>query len=71
MTLDALIIFSGTLVALVPYMGLPRAWDDVILVVLGVLIVSLGIIVRRRKYRPPTTPEAFVESAPVSTHEGN
>lgn len=70
MTLDALIILSGTLVALVPYMGLPRAWDDVILVALGVLIVTLGIIVRRRKHRPSSLPEAFVESAPVATHDG-
>ncbi len=68
MTLDALIIFSGTLVALVPYMGLPRVWDDRLLVVLGLLIITLGIIVRRRKRRPKLTSEAFVESAPQNSH---
>lgn len=68
MTLDALIIFSGTLVALVPYMGLPRVWDDRLLVVLGILIIVLGIVVRRRKHRPAATPEAFVESAPQDSH---
>ena len=69
MTLDALIIFSGALVALLPYMGLPRVWDDRILVVLGIAIVCLGIVVRRRKHRPKRAPEAFVESAPRQ-HEG-
>ena len=68
-TLDALIILSGSLVALVPYMGLPRAWDDRLLVILGVFILSLGIVVRRRKYRPAQKTEAFVESAPTH-HEG-
>ncbi len=50
-------------------MGLPRAWDDIILVVLGIAIVCLGIVVRRRKHRPKRTPDAFVESAPRQ-HDG-
>lgn len=69
MTLDALIMLAGTLVALVPYMGLPRSWDDVILVVLGIFIVILGVVVRRRKRRPASAQRAFVESVP-SGHEG-
>jgi VIT1/CCC1 family predicted Fe2+/Mn2+ transporter len=69
MTLDALIMLAGALVALVPYMGFPRSWDDVILVVLGIFIVILGVVVRRRKRRPSSTQQAFVESAP-SGHEG-
>ncbi len=68
MTLDALTMFIGTLVALVPYMGLPRTWDDRLLVVLGIFIIAIGIVLRRRKYRPSVKPEAFVESAPRETH---
>jgi hypothetical protein len=48
MTLDALIMLAGVMVTLVPFLGFPLKWDNVILVVLGVLVITLGIIVRRR-----------------------
>ncbi len=67
MTLDALIMLAGTLVALLPFLGFPLKWDNVILVILGVFIIALGIIVRRRGFMPrapqksPTT--SFVENS--------
>jgi hypothetical protein len=48
MTLDALIMFSGALVALLPFLGFPTSWDTAILFILGIFIVALGIVVRRR-----------------------
>lgn len=51
MTLDALIMLTGTFVALLPFLGFPLKWDNVILVILGVCIVILGIAVRRRGKR--------------------
>ena len=32
MTLDALILLSGTLIALLPFLGFPLKWDNVILI---------------------------------------
>jgi hypothetical protein len=48
MTLDALIMFAGAFVALLPFLGFPTSWDTVILFILGVFIVALGIVTRRR-----------------------
>lgn len=67
MTLDALIMLAGFLVALLPFLGFPIRWDNVLLVGLGVIIIMLGIIVRRRGFgeRPRST-STYVESAPQS-----
>lgn len=48
MTIDALILLSGVLVTLLPFLGFPLRYDNVILVILGIVITALGIIVRRR-----------------------
>lgn len=48
MSLDSLIMLSGVCVALVPFLGISNSWDRVIFVALGILVISLGIVVRRR-----------------------
>lgn len=48
MTLDALIIFAGGLVAVLPFLGFPSSWDHAIFFILGIFVVVLGIAVRRR-----------------------
>lgn len=70
MTIDTLIMLSGTLVALLPFLGFPASWDTVILVVIGFFVVSLGIVVRRkgeRLYRLPLKPRP--EMAQTQTTE--
>lgn len=75
MTIDALIMAAGAFVAILPFLGFPIKWDSVFLVVIGVFIITLGIIIRRRgagrKALRGRTSQAFVESAPGSadTHE--
>ncbi len=66
MTLDSLIILSGALVAILPFLGFPNTWDSVIFVVLGALVVALGIVVRRRAPRASVhdRDSIFVENAP-------
>jgi len=49
MSLDALIMFCGALVALLPFLGFPNSWDAVMFLVLGLIIVVLGVVVRRRR----------------------
>ncbi len=51
MTLDTLILLSGALVATIPFLGFPNSWDTVIFLILGIGIVALGIVVRRRTPR--------------------
>lgn len=53
MSLDALIMFSGALVALLPFLGFPNSWDAVMFLVLGLFIVTLGVVVRRRRKKTP------------------
>ncbi len=48
MTLDTLIMLAGALVALLPFLGFPSSWDTVIFFILGVIVIGLGIAVRRR-----------------------
>ena len=68
MTIDALIMLAGALVALLPFLGFPNSWDTVLFFIAGIFIVALGIIVRRQgdqsrvKSRERTT--EFVENTP-------
>ena len=75
MTLDTLIMLSGAFVAVLPFLGFPNSWDTVLFFSAGILVIALGIVVRRRgKTSKPdmATREAhFVENIPrtVETHE--
>ena len=66
MTLDSLIMLAGALVAILPFLGFPNTWDSVIFVVLGVIVVLLGIVVRRRAPRRMRHDRdaLFVENSP-------
>ena len=48
MTLDALIMFAGACVALLPFLGFPNSLDKFLFLAAGILVVGLGIVVRRR-----------------------
>lgn len=48
MTIDALIMFAGAFVAILPFLGFPNSWDTFFFLFAGVFIIALGIIVRRR-----------------------
>jgi len=75
MSLDTLIMLAGTFVAVLPSLGFPNRWDNVLFFLAGVFIISLGIIVRRRKAHSITSEQKKNESAftdtnlPSSPHE--
>lgn len=78
MTLDSLILLTGVLVATMPFLGFPNSWDRIIFLVLGIVVIALGIIVRRRTPRKSSKRDALFEehmparSATVSeAHEDN
>ncbi len=48
MTIDALIMLSGAFVAAFPFLGFPNSWDAFFFLGIGIFIIALGIIVRRR-----------------------
>ena len=61
MTLDTLIMLAEAFIIMEPQLGFPTSWDSIILFVVGVIIVGLGIAVRRRGLREPvrkTEPES-------------
>lgn len=65
MTLDSLIMLSGVLVAILPFLGFPNSWDSVMFVILGVIMVSLGVVVRRRAPRRGTdSRDSIYEESP-------
>ncbi|KKW19484.1 MAG: hypothetical protein UY61_C0056G0012 [Candidatus Adlerbacteria bacterium GW2011_GWC1_50_9] len=48
MTLDILIIFAGSFVAALPFLGFPSSWDTALFFLVGIFIIGLGIAVQRR-----------------------
>ena len=55
MSTDTLIIFSGVLTALISFSGFPSSWKDWMFLTLGVCIIVLGIVMRRRGKKLVTT----------------
>lgn len=66
MTLDTLIMFGGAFVAVLPFLGFPNSWDKVLLFLVGIFIVGLGIVVRRRfgPDTPERTSDTYTENTP-------
>ena len=48
MTIDAVIMLIGAIVAILPFLGFPNSWDAVLFFILGAIIIAIGIIVRRK-----------------------
>lgn len=73
MSLDALIMFSGAMVALLPFLGFPNSWDAAIFLALGLFIVGLGVVVRRRRKSLPRFTERAeqkkIENVQMPVHE--
>jgi hypothetical protein len=68
MTLDTMIMLAGALTAVLPFLGFPNSWDNVLFFLTGVFVIALGIMVRRRGdrpvERPRQTPQHFDERLP-------
>jgi type IV secretory pathway TrbD component len=65
MSLDALIMLAGFLVAVMPFLGFPVSMQVWIFFVIGVSVIALGIAVRRHGARPRKSrlrKSGFVES---------
>lgn len=67
MTLDSVIMLVGAIIALLPFLGFPQRWDTVLFFLLGVVVIALGIAVRRggsklARPQPPKRTAAYVES---------
>jgi hypothetical protein len=48
MTLDTVIMLFGAIVAVLPFLQLPIDWTNFFVFVAGIVIIGLGIAVRRR-----------------------
>ena len=64
MSLDALIMLAGAIVAVMPFLGFPLNWQQWIIFLLGIAVIGLGIAVRRKGSRvsPRRMRGEFVES---------
>ncbi len=47
MSKEALVILLGAIVALLPFLGLPGSWRTTLLCVCGLVLVLLGVLLRR------------------------
>lgn len=41
------ITFLGFLVAIIPFMGIPKDWKDIFYIACGIAVISLSIMIRR------------------------
>jgi hypothetical protein len=48
MSLDTLVMFTGGVIAILPLLGFPLAWDRPVFFILGICVIVLGVVVRRR-----------------------
>jgi hypothetical protein len=55
MSLDALIMLAGAIVAALPFLGFPHAYLQWLLFALGVFVCSLGVAVRRKLFQKAQT----------------
>ena len=62
---DVLLMLLGTLVAFLPFLGLPNSWDNILMVIMGISIIGVAIAVRRAK-KPPSYPQLFSERSSKS-----
>jgi len=65
MTTDTLIMFAGACVAILPYLGFPNSWDSIFFLILGIFIIALGIVVRRRVGTSDSRNSHIVERMPM------
>jgi Flp pilus assembly protein TadB len=67
MSLDALIMLFGGLIAVTPFLGFTIAMQMWIIFAFGIIVIALGIAVRRRGEREVRSRRRgeFVESAPA------
>jgi uncharacterized membrane protein len=70
MTKGSIVFLLGILLILIPYLGIPLWWKQIISVALGVLLVSIGYALRRKDYLATIaddhhlTSDTFVETTP-------
>lgn len=50
MTKETLVFFTGILLTLVPFLGIPEAWRQYTVAGLGVLLILVGYALRRAIY---------------------
>lgn len=59
----------GVLTALMPFLHFPRSWNDIFLVIIGLLVIFLSYTLRAEKNRDsslntPNIPQSPLNSAP-------
>jgi hypothetical protein len=51
MSKHAYIFITGLLVAILPFLGFPRSWDNVFFAVSGVILMVIAVLLRREQHR--------------------
>jgi uncharacterized membrane protein len=51
---DVFIMLLGVWVAILPFLGFPGSWDRILLLISGIIIISIGISLRREQSRKDT-----------------
>ena len=68
MTRETVLMILGALVFISPWIGIPMAWLQWALLVLGLAIIAIGITLRRRMHEDELPPAATPPSPAHATH---
>jgi hypothetical protein len=70
MTLDSLIMGMGAFIVVLPFLGLPQDLDSALFLLAGIIVVALGVMVRRRGLLPlpPSKQTLLVERTFVDSN---
>jgi hypothetical protein len=50
MTKETLVFFTGILLVLIPFLGIPEAWRQYLIAALGAVLILVGYVLRRSVY---------------------
>lgn len=69
MTFDAVIMAFGAFVAILPFLQFPQDWTSFFSFVAGIVIIGLGIAVRRRglRHSPSSDQERLFDTEDTSS----
>ncbi len=61
-----ILVLLGFVAVILPFLGFPRAWDDVFYVALGLLVMAFSYLSGKEPQKARAEAPASPESAPVS-----
>ncbi len=71
MSAESTLIFTGLLIAITPFLGLPSVWYGYIFAILGLVVFGIGLLLRTRGVSHTRDTVMHSTQETNSTHDNN